>query len=388
MAAVGKGLSGSDRIFIELSKNLRGKGYRVTLYLWEEGYRMCQTQGLTGVGYILWHVGSIAKLGFFFNYVARIIRSVTSSLLLKLDNNKNTIIYSASDFWMDSIPGWILKMRYPKVIWVGTFYLKAPSPFLGFRESGNKKIPSIKDTIYWFMQKPTFFLIKNYANLICVTSDPDVNRFPDHKKTGRYLVIKGGVNLSGDNYSTYPNKIYDGVFQGRFHEQKGVLELVEIWQKIVNRRPNAKLAMIGDGPLFKQVQKKIIDLHLTDNIELFGYLFDGTKKDKIFKQSKVVVHPAIYDSGGMATAEAMAVGLPGVSFDLKALESYYPHGLFKAKIGDLDDFADKIIELLINKSLYNKMSEQAIKMIKSQWSWEHRTDQFVDKINEVSKKYD
>lgn len=119
------------------------------------------------------------------------------------------------------------------------------------------------------------------------------------------------------------------------------------------------------------------------NIDLLGFMFDGIQKDKVFKQSKIFVHPAIYDSGGMAAAEAMAFGLPGVSFDLIALKSYYPYGLLKAKKGDLNDFSKKIIFLLQNKKLYEKISAQGIKMIRSEWTWKHRAKQFLDKINEV-----
>ena len=103
-------------------------------------------------------------------------------------------------------------------------------------------------------------------------------------------------------------------------------------------------------------------------------------------QSKIVVHPAVYDSGGMAAAEAMALGLPGVSFDLEALKSYYPQGMLKAQIGDPDDFASKIIGLLTNQDMYNKLSGQATAMIKADWSWESRTNQFLKKINEISKE--
>lgn len=383
MAALGKGLSGSDRIFIELSKRIRERGNQITAYVWEEGLRMCLSQNLVGVEYKVWKVGNFAKFGFLPAYIYRIASSIYHGLFLKLENDPRTVIYSASDFWMDSLPGWILKMRFPEAIWIGTFYLTAPSPFLGFNENSKKQIPTIKDTIYYFMQKFPYHIIKKYADLVCVTSDPDIDKFPDHKKTNRYLVIKGGVIFRGGNYSNLPNKIYDAVFQGRFHKQKGVLELIEIWKKVINKLPNAKLAIIGDGPLMKSVKLKIKNDKLGNCIKLFGYLLDGSKKDEIFKQSKIVVHPAVYDSGGMAPAEAMAAGLPGVSFDLKALKSYYPYGLLKAKIGDLEDFATKVIELLQDKDKYEKMSSQALKMIKSEWSWEHRTDQFLSKINEV-----
>lgn len=384
IAALGKGLSGSDRIFIELSKNLKTRGHQVFVYVWEEGHKMCFSQKLTGIKFVIWPVGFIKSFGFFVTYIFRILSSLWHSLSLKLENNKSIVIYSASDFWMDSLPGWILKMRFPKIKWVGTYYLAAPNPFYGFKEGGIKIIPSIKDSFYWLMQQIPYFLIKKYADLVCVTSDPDIERFPSHKMKGHYLVIKGGVDLKNIKPSNNLSKIYSAVFIGRFHKQKGVLELVQIWRKVVDKIPNAKLAMIGDGPLMENVKLQITDNKLQKNIKLFGFLFDGPKKNQIFRQSKIVVHPAIYDSGGMAPAEAMAFGLPGVSFDLKALKSYYPQGLLKANVGDLDDFANKILQLLEDTALYKKMSEEAIKMIRQEWSWDERCDQFLSKIYDLA----
>lgn len=383
-AALGKGLSGSDRIFIEISRNLKEKGHTVVVYVWEEGYKMCQSQNLTNVKFVIWPVGKIQKLGFFITYIFRIINSVFRSLFLNLENNSETVIYSASDFWMDSLPGWILKMRSPSIIWVGTYYLAAPNPFLGFKEKGEFSIPTFKDTLYYFMQQISYHLIRNYADLVCLTSDPDIKRFPKHKDSGKFLVIKGGVNIKKMDNELLEKK-YEAVFQGRFHKQKGVLELIEIWKKVVSKLPKAKLALIGDGPLLSDVKQKIKGQELDKNIILFGYLFDGEDKYKIFKQSKLVVHPAIYDSGGMAPAEAMVFGLPGVSFDLEALRTYYPRGMLKVKPSDLGSFADKIIELLTDKKVYDRLSKEAKDMIRSEWSWENRTNQFLEKINNIKE---
>ena len=102
-------------------------------------------------------------------------------------------------------------------------------------------------------------------------------------------------------------------------------------------KPNSKLAMIGVGELENEAKAKINKLGLESNIVLFGFK-DGYEKLKIFKDSRVVVHPAIYDSGGMAACEAMACGLPGVSFDLPALKTYYPKGMLKTPCYDLEAF--------------------------------------------------
>ena len=94
------------------------------------------------------------------------------------------------------------------------------------------------------------------------------------------------------------------------------------------------------------------------------------------------VHPAFYDSGGMASAEAMAFGIPCVGFDLSAYESYYPQGMLKVKKGDLDAFADAILELLRKDTMRNRLGAEAQKMVETMLSWKVRADEVLAKILE------
>ena len=136
--------------------------------------------------------------------------------------------------------------------------------------------------------------------------------------------------------------------------------------------------MIGVGPLEVEVREKIQKLGLQGNIELIGFR-DGEEKYKIFKQSKIVVHPATYDSGGMAACEAMAWGLPGVSFDLEALKSYYPQGMIKTPCYDLKVFAENILDLIEDGQLYEKISKEAIDWAK-EWDWDKRAEDILHVI--------
>ena len=128
------------------------------------------------------------------------------------------------------------------------------------------------------------------------------------------------------------------------------------------------------------VKGKVKREKLEKNIALTGYLFDGEEKYKIFSQSRLVVHPAFYDSGGMAAAEAMVFGIPTVGFDLKAFKSYYPQGMMKVKIGDLNSFAKVIIKLLDDPRLATKIGGQALEMIEKNWSWDKRAAQVFNQI--------
>jgi glycosyltransferase involved in cell wall biosynthesis len=74
----------------------------------------------------------------------------------------------------------------------------------------------------------------------------------------------------------------------------------------------------------------------------------------------------------MAAAEAMAWGLPGVSFDLKALKTYYPKGMLKTNCFDTDEFAENIISLLFDPFKYKAMSLEALQLVNEKWEWNNR----------------
>lgn len=387
IAALGQGLSGSDRIFIEFAKRLSKKNL-VTIHVWREGYEMCKKQGLDeGVVFNIINVNPWCKFGFLICYFARIFKAVSWALFAKIDNDSNTVLYSASEFWMDSLPALILKIRFPKIKWVAAWFQTAPNPLTGFSIGERKNLYRLSAFYYWFMQLPIKPLIKIFADFILVNNEEEKKQFLSLKQKDKVIVLLGAVNVEEINSWLLKNnkdkqeKKYDAVFQGRFHPQKGVVELVEIWKKVTEKIPNARLAMIGDGPLMESVKLKIKSEKLENNIELFGYVFDGDKKYRIFSQSKIVVHPAFYDSGGMASAEAMAFGLPCIGFDLDSYKSYYPQGMIKVKMGSLDGFAKEVIELIVNETSRNRLGKTAQEMIFKNWSWEQRTNQLLTAIS-------
>ena len=305
---------------------------------------------------------------------------------MKLPENKvvNSYLYSCSEFWMDSLPAFILKLRYPKITWVAAWYQTAPNPLKGYAEGEREEKYNFKALLYWFAQLPVKPIIARFADCVLVNNEEERKRFPLLNKRKKVIVVIGAIDLQKiENWKLKIGKlpkVYDAVFQGRFHPQKGVVELIEIWRKVVDKKLYAKLAMIGDGPLMKNVKLKINNLKLERNIKLCGYVFDGSQKYKIFSQSKIVVHPAFYDSGGMASAEAMAFGLPVVGFNLKSYESYYPKGMVKVKIGDIEAFAIAILDLLDNDRKRNEVTQDALAMLNENWSWDKRAKEILERI--------
>ena len=387
----GNGLSGGDRIFIELVKRWQLK-LNITLFLSKEGSAICRHHELGKINQQIWASDFMSRWGYFVDILYRTINSIIKVFSVKTVSGD--IIFSSSDFWPDSFPALILKRRNPEIIWIAGFYLFAPKPWQ--KDSPYRGKNFLTGLLYWMSQLPTYYIIRRFADIVFVTSQPDVDQFITNiRSKERVIVIRGGVDtVSAKHYLNSKNVIppekrtYDACFAGRFHYQKGVLELVKIWKSVCLKSPKAHLAMIGSGPLGKEVKNLIEKLGLSKNIYLAGFL-DGPKKFEIFKQSRLVVHPATFDSGGMAAAEAMAWGLPGVSFDLKALKTYYPKGMLKTSCFDTDEFAENILSLLSNPFQYKAMSLEALQLVHDEWEWNDRAKEIFTKImveNPESKK--
>lgn len=290
-----------------------------------------------------------------------------------------------TDFLPDTFSAFCAKIRNPKIEWVASFFLKAPAPW--DKDSPYKGKCWVIGFFYWLLQKPSIFFIRSKADKILVTSEPDVAMFITKKRDrSKIIIVQGGVDitesekyLSSDDVIPVVQRKYDACFLGRFHYQKGVLKLIDIWKFVCQNKPSAKLAMIGHGQLEKDVRQKIKENKLENNIDLLGFK-DGQEKFEIFKQSKIMVHPATYDSGGMAAAEGMAWGLPGVSFDLEALKTYYPKGMLKTEPGNNKKFAQNIIDLLNNTELYDQTAKDARNLILEVWDWKKRAEFMANKI--------
>lgn len=384
LAALGGGLSGGDRIFIEFARRW-SKDLDVDIFVWEEGLAMCKRENLQGkrLKINLIKVENFSKLGFVFTYLYRVLIGI--KLGFSLNIKEGEYLYSASEFWMDTLPAFILKLRNPKVSWVAAWYQTAPNPLVGFTEGNREKAYKLRAFLYWFIQKTTKPIIENFADFILVNNENEKKQFLKQDKRGKVITVLGAVKT--DEIDAYQKKHrysdakkYLAVFQGRFHPQKGIVELIEIWKLVTKKIPQAKLAMIGDGPLMNRVKDRVKQLNLEDNIDLHGYLHDGDGKYSIFNSSKIVVHPSFYDSGGMAAAEAMAFGLPAVGFNLTSYSSYYPKGMVKVLVGDYNAFAKAIMELSSNKRMYNKLSKESKEMINKTWSWDYRASEIISKI--------
>ena len=385
---VGLGLSGGDSIFIEL---LRGWSRHSDMVLagCAEACEITKRAGVENIRFVRSTSTpdasvSYGLLSLMRHTVRRLIAGIRMLRTADAELMNCDIVYSVSDFYPDFFPGFLLKCRYPKMTWIAGFYLFAPPPWA--ENSPYKGKDSLRGLLYWLLQKPTHFLAKRFADVVFVTSEPDVAKFVCRRiSREKILVIQGGVDVSEAKRSVpipVSDRNYDACFMGRFHYQKGILLLLDIWRKVCDVRPESRLAVIGDGHLRAEVEDKIKRLELSRHVELLGFRTGASKTD-VFKQSRMMLHPATYDSGGMAAAEGMAFGLPGVSFDLEALRTYYPKGMVKVPCFDEYKFVETVLRLLSDDVFYQETARAAKELVFEVWDWEKRSERVWQNLRGV-----
>ena len=368
---LGSSLSGGDRIFLNLIKQWSTR-FKITVLASPEAIKLIQNAHLHPSIIQTTSLPTIAKLSTFNLFIHHFLRFVTGKIFCLKHRQlfkSADYIYTSSDFYGDFVFGVMAKIFNQNIKWLCGYYLLAPFP-TDRNSPYNTNHHFFRGLIYYFAQLPTVFLANKFADKVFVTSAPDLTIFP-----GKSLIVQGGVYIPPISkiklMTPSKNRPYDAFYLGRLHNQKGIIEMIDIWHLVTQVKPSAKLVIVGDGELMEPMIQKIEELKLQKNIKIIGFLV-GSKKYQIIRDSKIVIHPATYDSGGMAAAEAMAWGLPGVSFDLPALKTYYPQGMIKTTPHNIPEFTDNIIRLLTDEKLYQQTSIAARQLIVKCWGWEKR----------------
>lgn len=144
-----------------------------------------------------------------------------------------------------------------------------------------------------------------------------------------------------------PEKVYDGIFIGRLHPQKGLPDLVDIWERVVQKRPESKLAIIGGGSKewSDWLESEIATRGLENNIDFLGFKI-GEEKIKLLQSAKVFMMSSHYESWGMTAVEAMSAGLPVVGYDIPVFQEVFPEAMIKVPFEDKEAFVKQVLELL------------------------------------------
>ena len=135
---------------------------------------------------------------------------------------------------------------------------------------------------------------------------------------------------------------YEVVFLGRMHEQKGVLELPEVWRQVREACPKARLIVIGEGPQRGETQRRFEALGIAESATFVGGVPE-LRKNELLAASRIGLSLSYEEGWGLSVTEYLAAGLPVVAYRLPVFASEFEGHLELWPLGDTSKVAAAII---------------------------------------------
>tara|TARA_B100001105_G_scaffold8301_1_gene6255 strand:+ start:424 stop:1572 length:1149 start_codon:yes stop_codon:yes gene_type:complete len=150
------------------------------------------------------------------------------------------------------------------------------------------------------------------------------------------------------------------MFVGRLTAIKRPDRLVEAFGMVLERIPEAVLAVAGEGELLKEVRRSVE--RLGDSVRLLGWQSDV---GRLYAAADLVVISSDNEGMPMTLIEAAMAGVPGVTTDVGSASEVVVHGSTGLVVApDARDLADAIVALLVDDDRRSDMgraaAEQAI----------------------------
>ncbi|MFE5410084.1 glycosyltransferase [Microbacterium sp. NPDC056569] len=174
---------------------------------------------------------------------------------------------------------------------------------------------------------------------------------------GTFHVVPNTIELGTEPPGAAARDPRQVVMLNRLAPQKRVDLAIRAWERVAEAVPEARLDIYGDGPLRQELQELIDELGVAASVTLHGATAD---RDAIFDRAALFVTSTAFEGQGLSIAEALARGLPVVSFDARygPREAIADAGIVVPP-GDVDAFADAIIAVLRDDDHRAELSSRA-----------------------------
>jgi len=200
-------------------------------------------------------------------------------------------------------------------------------------------------------------LAKNYDKFVVLTEE-NCKEWP----LQNLAVISNPLSFYPHESATLVAKKVIAV--GKQSHQKGYDLLLQAWQKVVAQHPDWQLEIYGKKEPLEGLELQASSLGIASTVNFFDPVKNIEAK---YLESSIYVMSSRYEGFGMVLIEAMACGVPCVSFDCP----YGPSDIIADVVdgylvpnGNSDLLAQKLLLLIEDDALRSKMGKKAKENVK------------------------
>ena len=168
---------------------------------------------------------------------------------------------------------------------------------------------------------------------------------------------------------------------GRFVEKKGPQLTILAFAEVVKACPEARLRMIGDGPLLKECQTLVGRRALEHAVTFMGsqphhVVAEEMRRARLFAQHSIEAASGALEGTPVAILEAGASGLPVVATYHGGIPDVVIHNQTGLLVNerDVEGMAEHMLRLLLDPGLAGELGQAAQERVKKDFSSARRID--------------
>jgi glycosyltransferase involved in cell wall biosynthesis len=246
-----------------------------------------------------------------------------------------------------------------------------------------------------FLEKKLTNTLLNKVDGIGLLSSREKEEFINEGYSGKKLyVVKNPVDASlyqrDVNFNSTNGLAEDTfvfIFCGRFIPQKGLMDVLEAFRKIIDKNYPSHLFCIGDGPEMVKAKSFVTNNNLTDKVTFTGFIPE-TSVRLYYSNADALVFPTYHQEGfPMTVFQSLAAGAPIITTRIRAAADYLrePEHVLWVEPKNSENISVAMKKILTNKILKSQMSVNN-KKLALQFTTENNALEYKAIFDELLKK--
>ncbi len=241
---------------------------------------------------------------------------------------------------------------------------------------------ALRRLLYTWTEK----MIVREADFIIAISASTVRKLEELGRSGRdVLLVRPGLNVRLADEPRFREDPLRLLLVGNIEARKGILEAVKALA--CSNIEDAELYIVGDRNFdrgyLNKVEGCIGELGLEERVHITGRLSDAELAAE-YSRADVFLLPSYWEGYGMATAEAMARGLPVISTTAGAIPDMIEDGISGLLVdpGDWRALGECIRRLFTEPVLRRNLAEGALRTAALFPSWDDTTSLVLEAVED------
>jgi glycosyltransferase involved in cell wall biosynthesis len=370
-------ISGGDIHFFQMAQAAINAGYAVHFFGGHalekqlqanlKGYELTLTDGSQAKPF---NANSFfGQFRLLFDYFRRFIGTLRRMGKIK----RTDIAYAVSDYWFDVWPVVLSRAKRKLMIW----HMAAPSLWQIIRK-GRPDVDAtrVASLYYWLSQNLSIFFFRFCRDKHLFIVHPDmrkwVRRLGYHEDEISYISF--GVDAARASRVPVQEKIYDAIWIGRVHRQKGIDDLMVTLLHLSKTVKDFRAVLVGN---LRELQPRIESLGLTKCVEFAGFVSED-EKFRLFHASRVFLMTSRFEGSPRVVAESLVCGVPVVAYEVETYRAIFGDFMHYVRCFDVEAFKIEAGQIIAEmRAGKNYLSKLDLEVFRQAHSWEKTGEKLV-----------